>query len=70
MSQESGIVFQPGDQVIWWKQIPGGDYAYPVPATVLKVTAKRVQIQGDDDGQIVQRYIMAANLERPGEPRP
>lgn len=41
--------FQPGDQVIWWKQIPGGDYAYSVPATVLKVTAKRVHIQGDDD---------------------
>ena len=29
---------QPGDQVIWWKRIPGGDYVYPVQATVLSVT--------------------------------
>ena len=40
------------------------------PATVLKVTAKRVQIEGDDDGRIVRRYVMAANLEKPGAPRP
>jgi hypothetical protein len=25
---------QPGDRVIWWKRIPGGDYVYPVRASV------------------------------------
>lgn len=66
MSEDSGAIFQVGDEVIWWKQIPGGDYAYPVLATVLKITAKRVQIEGDDDGRIVKRYVVAANLEKTG----
>ena len=35
-------VLKPGDKVIWWKRIPGGDYVYPVQATVLALTAKRV----------------------------
>ena len=34
---------KPGDRVIWWKRIPGGDYVYPVEATVLALTAKRVK---------------------------
>jgi hypothetical protein len=25
---------KPGDRVIWWKRIPGGDYVYPVRASV------------------------------------
>src|SRR5213594_1827881 len=36
------VVLQPGDKAIWWKRIPGGDYVYPVEATVLALTAKRV----------------------------
>lgn len=41
---------QPGDKVIWWKRIPGGDYVYPMEATVLALTAKRVKIEANDDG--------------------
>jgi len=36
---------KPGDRVIWWKRIPGGDYVYPVQATVLTLTAKRVRLR-------------------------
>jgi len=31
----------------------GGDYVSPVQATVLALTAKRVKIEADDDGEIV-----------------
>lgn len=55
---------QPGDTVIWWKRIPGGDYVYPVQATVLTVTAKRVKIAAEDDGKRVIRYVPAQNLQR------
>jgi len=57
---------QPGDQVIWWKRIPGGDYVYPVQATVLSWTAKRVKIEADDDGDIVVRYVPRESLQRQG----
>lgn len=62
--------YKPGDRVIWWKRIPGGPYVYPVPATVLKVTAKRVQIEGDDDGRIVVRYVPPTSLQKLDEPPP
>ena len=55
-----------GDRVIWWKRIPGGDYVYPVQATVLALTAKRVKIEADDDGDIVVRYVPRASLQRQG----
>jgi hypothetical protein len=55
---------QPGDRVIWWKRIPGGDYVYPVQATVLALTAKRVKIEADDDGAIVIRHVPPESLER------
>jgi len=55
---------KPGDRVIWWKRIPGGDYVYPVQATVLTVTAKRVKIAADDDGQRMIRYVPAQSLQR------
>ena len=57
-------VLKPGDKVIWWKRIPGGDYVYPVQATVLAVTAKRVKIEADDDGDIVVRYVPRESLQR------
>jgi hypothetical protein len=57
---------KPGDRVIWWKRIPGGDYVYPVQATVLALTEKRVKIEADDDGDIVIRYVPPESLQRQG----
>ena len=57
-------VLKPGDKVVWWKRIPGGDYVYPVQATVLALTAKRVKIEADDDGDIVVRYVPRESLQR------
>jgi hypothetical protein len=56
----------PGDKVTWWKRLPGGDYVYPVQATVLALTAKRVKIEADDDGKIVIRYVPPESLQRQG----
>jgi hypothetical protein len=50
-------VFQPGDKVMWWKRIPESDYVYPVEAIVLAVTAKRIKIETNDDGQRGIRYV-------------
>ena len=55
---------QPGNKVIWWKRIPGGDYVSPVQATVLALTAKRVKIEADDDGDIIIRYVPLQSLQR------
>jgi hypothetical protein len=57
---------QPGDRVIWWKRIPGGDYVSPIQATVLALTAKRVKIEANDDGKIGIRYVPPENLQRQG----
>ena len=57
---------QPGDKVTWWKRIPGGDYVYPVQATVLALTEKRVKIEANDDGDIVVRYVPQESLQRQG----
>jgi hypothetical protein len=57
---------KPGDKVIWWKRIPGGDYVYPVQATVLAHTEKRVKIEADDDGEIVMRYVPLESLQCQG----
>jgi len=53
---------KPGDKVTWCKRIPGGDYVYPVQATVLALTPKRVKIEADDDGDIVIRYVLPLAL--------
>jgi hypothetical protein len=50
----------------WWKCIPGGDYMYPVQATVLTLTAKRVKIEAFDDGERVIRYVPPESLQRQG----
>jgi 8-oxo-dGTP diphosphatase len=55
---------RPGNKVTWWKRIPGGDYVYPIQATVLALTAKRVKIKAEDDGEIVMRYVPPASLQR------
>ena len=60
------IALKPGDKVLWWRRIPGGDYVYPVQATVLGMTEKRVQIEVDDDGKIGIRYVPLQSLQRRG----
>jgi len=57
---------QPGDKVIWWKRIAGGDYVSPVQATVLALTAKRVKIEAEDDGEMVIRHVPRESLQRQG----
>ena len=57
---------QPGDRVIWWRRMAGGDYVYPVQATVLALTEKRVKIEADDDGKIGIRYVPPESLQRQG----
>jgi hypothetical protein len=59
--------FQVGQQVIWWKRIPGGNYVYPVSAKVLAVTAKRVKIEADNDGEIVIRYVPLESVQHGGK---
>lgn len=56
--------FAPGDHVIWWKRIPGGSYVVPVSAMVVGITAKRVTIETDDEGQVVIRHVPPASLQR------
>ena len=56
--------FKLGTKVTWWKRIPGGDYIYPVPATVLGITAKRVKIEANDDGQIIIRHVPLESLQK------
>jgi hypothetical protein len=63
MAEPVSQALQPGDQVTWWKRIPGGDYVYPVQATVLALTAKRVKVEADDDGKIVIRYVPPESLQ-------
>jgi len=57
---------QPGDKVIWWKRMPGSDYVYPVQVTVLTVTAKRVKIAVDNDGERMIRYVPLQSLQGQG----
>ncbi len=64
VSSLKGTGFKPGDKVIWWKRIPGGPYVYPVQAVVIAATAKRIKIQGDDDGQFVTRYVPTESLQK------
>jgi len=57
---------KPGDRVIWWKRMPGGGDVSPVEATVLALTAKRVKIEANDDGDMVVRYVPLESLQRQG----
>ena len=56
--------FQPGEEVIWWKRIPGGDYVSPLRATVLAATARRIKIVADDDGSVIIRHVLPESLQR------
>jgi hypothetical protein len=60
------VALKTGDKVIWWKRIPGGNYVYPVQATVLALTEKRVKIEADDDGKVVIRYVPLQSLQCQG----
>ena len=62
--QDTSPRLRPGERVIWWKRLPGGAYAYPVRASVLTTTAKRVKIEAEDDSRVVIRYVPAPSLQR------
>ena len=55
---------QVGDVVVWWKTLPGGDYVYPVKATIVAFTAKRVKIAAIDEGERVIRYVKPSSLQK------
>jgi hypothetical protein len=63
-------IFNPGDQVIWLKRVPGG-YVFPFQGKVLAVTAKRVKIEVDDpdeDGSgMVVRHVPPESLQKISE---
>ena len=46
--------------------MPGSDYVYPVQVTVLTVTAKRVKIAVDNDGERMIRYVPLQSLQGQG----
>src|SRR5262249_13732486 len=60
--------FQPGDRVVWWKQTPGGGYVFPVLATVLGVTPKRVKIDAEDEEGRVVRHVLPDSLQHHDPP--
>ena len=48
-----------GDQVIWWKRVPGGDYVFPVSAKVLAVTAtcRRKVCSGETESSMLEEIF-------------
>ena len=64
-------MFRPGDIVIWWKGA-GGGFVWPVQATVVRVTAKRVTIEADDPDEkgegVVTRHVRPASLQHHRRP--
>lgn len=65
-------VFRPGDEVIWLKDA-GGGFVFPVLATVVAVTPKRVTVQADDPDETgegtVTRHVSPTRLQ-PRTPPP
>jgi hypothetical protein len=59
-----GDKLKPGDKVVWFKRIPGGDYVYPVAGKVLAVTEKRVKIEAEDEGEIMVRYVKPESVQK------
>jgi hypothetical protein len=62
--------FKPGDEVIWWKRV-AGEFVFPIQATVLAVTDKRVKIEAEDpdedgSGRVV-RHVAPENLQLHGQ---
>jgi hypothetical protein len=60
----AGRSFQPGEEVIWLKN--AGGFVFPVPATVVAVTPKRVTIMATDPDEkgegVVTRHVRPSNL--------
>jgi hypothetical protein len=58
--------FQPGDQVIWLRNV-GGGFVFPLAATVVAATPKRVTITAEDPDEkgegLVTRHVKPANLQ-------
>ena len=54
--------FRLGDRVVWWKKTPGGGDVFPVLATALAVTPKRVKIDAQDEESDVVRYVKPDSL--------
>jgi hypothetical protein len=61
--------FRPGDEVIWLKNV-GGGFVFPVRATVVAVTPKRVTITADDPDEkgegVVTRHVAPSRLQPHG----
>jgi hypothetical protein len=55
--------FKPGDTVVWFKQVPGGGYVFPVSARVLAITEKRIKIEADDEEGKVIRHVQPKSLQ-------
>jgi hypothetical protein len=62
----AGYPFRPGDEVLWLKSA-GGGFVWPVLATVVAVTPKRVTITADDPDEkgegIVTRHVRPDSLQ-------
>jgi hypothetical protein len=58
--------FQPGDTVIWLRDV-GSGFVFPVRATVVGVTPKRVTITANDPDEkgegVVTRHVSPASLQ-------
>lgn len=62
----TGHSFRPGEQVIWLRNV-GGGFVFPVQATVVAVTPKRVTITANDPDEkgegIVTRHVSPTSLQ-------
>ncbi len=55
--------FQPGQQVIWTHERGGWGWVFRTPATVVKVTSKRIVIDAElKDGSTVRRTVKPEKL--------
>lgn len=56
--------YQPGQRVIWTHEVGGWGWVYRTPATVVKVTARRVQIDAElKNGGTVRRSVTPEKLK-------
>ena len=71
MPEERAVTkpFRPGDVGIWWKRV-SGEFVFPVRATGLAVTARRVKVAAEDTEEgpeSVVRYISPSSLQHHDE---
>ena len=61
-------MFQVGNQVLWEHTVGGWQWVVRTPATVVKVTVKRVVIEVvKTDGKVVQRTVKPEKLTKLSE---